>query len=157
MLALAHVIAEGTRYELAPGRHFLCCQSCGAEEAIDRVRGLEHLELAGRVGPLVSFGGGEQHRPRGAECYQAILVKRKPFRRVVELLKLSIEPVWELVVNSLYGLAGLPAARRGTTATGLVREGDGDALVKRRCEQRGFAVARVAQRRDAVRVHGRAQ
>src|ERR1035441_7606876 len=62
MLAFAHIIAEGTVHEFALGRHFLNGQAFRAEEPINRVGGLEHLELAGRVGPLVSFRGGEDRK-----------------------------------------------------------------------------------------------
>src|SRR5664279_181029 len=122
MLAFADKIAERTRREFAPGWHFLRSQSFAAEEAIDRVSRLEHLELAGRVGPLVAFGSGKQNRPRGAKGHQAILVERKPLRRVVELLELGVEPVWKAVVYGLHRFASLPPARRGAAAARLVRE-----------------------------------
>src|ERR1019366_8213358 len=153
MLAFADIIAEWTGYELALGRHFLRGQSFAAEEAVGRVSSLKHLKLAGRVGPLVTFGSGKQHRPRGAKGHQAILVERQPLRRIVELLELRIEPVRKVVVNRLHGLAGLPAAGRGAAAARLVRERNCDALVERRRQQRRLAIARVAQGRNMVRVH----
>src|ERR1035437_5832544 len=134
MLALAHIIAEGTRDEVALARDFLRGQSFGSEEAINSVGSLEHLKLAGRVGPLVVFAGGEEHRSRGAKGHQTILVEWQPLRRIVELLELSIEPMWEMVVNGFRGFAGLSPAGRGAAAARLVREGDRDTLVECRRE-----------------------
>src|ERR1035441_1491768 len=152
MLAFAHIITEWTRHKLALARHFLRGQSLAAEEAIDRVSSLEHLKLAGWIGPLVAFGSREQHRSRGAKGHQAILVERQPLRRIVELLELGIEPVWKMVVNGFHRFAGLPAAGRGAAAARLVRERDGDALVERRRQQGRLTIARVAQGCDAVRI-----
>jgi len=42
-------------------------QSPGAEKAIDRVRRLEHVELAGRIGPGIFGGIGQEHRARGGQ------------------------------------------------------------------------------------------
>src|ERR1035437_8564453 len=117
MLALAHIIAEGTRDEVALARDFLRGQSFGSEEAINSVGSLEHLKLAGRVGPLVVFAGGEEHRSRGAKGHQTILVEWQPLRRIVKLLELRVEPVWKMVVNGLYGLTDLAPARRDRKST----------------------------------------
>src|ERR1017187_5865508 len=108
MLAFAHIEAQRAVHELVSRRHCLNGQSLRTEEPIDGVGGLEHLKLAGWVGPLVSFRGGEQHGPRRAEGHQAILVERQPLRRIVELLELRVEPVREMVVNGLHGFAVRP-------------------------------------------------
>src|ERR1017187_7366724 len=155
MFAFAHIIAEGAVHELAWRRHLLGGQPFRAQETIDWVGGLKHLKLACRVGPLVFFGGREQHRPWRAKGHQAILVERQPLRSVVELLELRVEPVRRKVVDGLYGFADLAAARRRAAAAGLVRKRDRDALVERRREESSLAVARVAERRDTVRVHSR--
>ena len=52
-------------------------------------------ELAGRIRPLVPLAVGEQDGSRRAQGDQAILIKGKPFRTIIELLEFGIEPVRE--------------------------------------------------------------
>jgi hypothetical protein len=129
MLAFADIEAETTVDQLTLRRELLGSQSIRAEETVNGVCALEHLELAGGVGPLVAFGGGEQDRAWGAEGYQAILVERQPLHVIVELFELGVEPVREHVVDALDGFTDLAAARRCAAATRLMWEGDGDAFV----------------------------
>src|SRR5208337_4847008 len=64
--------------------------SVNAEQAIDRGGGLQHVELAGRIRPLVRLAIGKQDRPRRAQGDQAILVEGQPFRAIVNCLNSAL-------------------------------------------------------------------
>src|SRR5689334_16568224 len=97
---------------------------------INAIGCLEHLELSGRIGPLVLLRCREQHGTRSAQGDQAILVKGQTFGFGVELLESGIEPMREPIVDGFDRLSDLATTGCGTTASGLVRKGDADAIIK---------------------------
>jgi hypothetical protein len=148
MFAGADVIAERAIDEFALLRHLPGVESASFEETIDRFRCLQYFKLAARVRPLILLRIRQQHRPRSHQRHETMLIKRQLLRLLVELLELRIEPVREARVDSFHGFTDFAAAGRGAAATGLVRNGQRDALIERRRQQRRFAIAGVSDGRN---------
>src|SRR5207249_2508418 len=101
----------------------------------------------------ILFGSRKENGSRSAECDQTMLVKWQALGRIVELFELTVEPVWKVVVDRFDRFADFASAWSSAAATGLVRKGDSDPLIKSRRQQRRLAIARVADRGDSMRIH----
>src|SRR5438477_10585410 len=116
---------------------------------IDGVGGFKDFELSGGIRPLIPLGSGEENRTRGAEREQTILIEGQFFGMFVELLELPVEPMREVVVDGFDGFTVGAAAGSASATTGLMGEGDGDAIIEGSGKQSGFAIARVTDSGDA--------
>src|SRR5207253_697184 len=92
---------------------------------------------------------GQQHRARRAQRDQTMLIKRQLVRLLVKFLELAVKPVGETSVDLFDRLSNLAAARRGAAAARLQWNGQGDAFIEGSGQQRGLAVARMTDDRDA--------
>jgi hypothetical protein len=141
MFARAQVIAEAVADQLVLGRHLGDFQAVQAEQTIYSVSGLKHLKLTSRVGPPIFLSGGKEYSSGCAERHQIVLVKRQTFRCVIEGFKRRVEPVWKMIVDDFDRFTGFAAARRRTSAPGLVRESNRYAFIERGSEKGRLAVA----------------
>src|SRR5437867_13005287 len=119
MFAGTNVIAKRAVDEFACLGYLLRTQAVGAEQAINRIRRAQHLELPRRIRPGVLRRVREQDRPRRTQRDEAMLVEWQSLRLFVEFFELGIEPVREPVVDLFDGLADFAPARRGSATPGL--------------------------------------
>ena len=90
---LAGVIAQRTAEVLVLFGDGVGRDPVFAEESINGRGRFQHVELPQRVGPLVFFAAGEEHRSRCAERDEAILIEGQLLFVAVELFELRVEPM----------------------------------------------------------------
>src|SRR6267378_3816738 len=121
MSAGPDVISERAVNRLSYFRRLVGVQPLGAQQPINRIGRLQHFKLSLGICPGVFGGVRQEHRTRGAERNQAMLIEGQLVRLFVEVLEHGVEPVREMVVDLFDGLADFAAAGRGAAATGLQR------------------------------------
>src|SRR5690625_5151047 len=139
------MVADSSHHRLIDRWYRRGRQSLKAEKLVDRRRLDSRQKLPFRIGPCVLHGAGHIERSGCDQCQQHMLIDRQIPLPAVVLVVIVAEPVGEAGVDHSYRLTESSAGERRTPTSGVVRDDDGEALIRRTGPECRLAQSRVAQ------------